>query len=200
MTHTHPYCAHPRIPNVRVLAFMLLGGAQALNPSAFAAAAPAALPSNTAPNDETLTLSPFSVSADRDVGYIASGSLAGSRLNTELKDTAASLSVLTKEFMEDIGATSFADALAWSTNSQLTQGDVLALASASDDVNSTFFNFDSFRVRGLSATQTKTISSGRSRATPTTASASRRPADPTPSSSASVRPAASSIRRRNRRS
>ena len=109
-----------------------------------------------APGSEpAVELSPFTVSADQDVGYVANSSLAGSRMNTPLKDTAASLSVLTKEFMDDIGATSIADVMAWSTNSQLTQGDVLVLASASDDVNSTFFNFDSFRVRGLAATQTK---------------------------------------------
>ena len=104
---------------------------------------------------ETVTLSPFNVSEDQDSGYVATNSLAGSRLNTALKDTAASVSVLTKEFLDDIGATSIADAMAWSTNSQLTQGDTLVLANSGDDVNATFFNFDNFRVRGLPATQTK---------------------------------------------
>jgi iron complex outermembrane receptor protein len=107
------------------------------------------------PRDEVLELTPFAVTGDRDVGYIAGDSLAGSRLNTSLKDTAASLTILTKEFLEDIGATNVADAMAWSTNSQLSAGDTLALASSSDDVNGTFFGFNAFRVRGLPATQTR---------------------------------------------
>jgi iron complex outermembrane recepter protein len=108
-----------------------------------------------AASDETVELTPFIINEDQDVGYVATSSLAGSRLNTSLRDTAASLSVLTKEFMEDIGATSVTDAIAWSTNSQITQGDVLTLANNGDDVNSTFFSFDNFRVRGISATVTR---------------------------------------------
>jgi len=48
--------------------------------------------------DEPLTLSPFEVNTDRDVGYTASNSLAGGRLNTDLRDTAAAISVFTKDF------------------------------------------------------------------------------------------------------
>ena len=76
-----------------------------------------------------LQLTPFSVTADADTGYIARDSLAGSRLNTALKDTPASLSVLTKEFLEDIGATTLEEAMAWSTNSQMQMQDTLTLAS-----------------------------------------------------------------------
>jgi outer membrane receptor protein involved in Fe transport len=117
-------------------------------------APPATAPRNAAPS-ETIELTPFIISEDQDTGYVATSSLAGSRLNTSLRDTAASLSVLTKEFMDDIGATSVTDAIAWSTNSQQYQGDTLTLASTSDDVNATFYNFDSFRVRGISATVTR---------------------------------------------
>lgn len=104
---------------------------------------------------EPLALSPFTVRADRDEGYIARDSLAGSRLNTPLKDTAASLTVLTRDFLEDVGATTVAEAMQWSTNSQLQMQDTLTLANNGDDINATFFNFDAFRVRGLPATLTK---------------------------------------------
>ena len=120
-----------------------------------AQAAASTTKSTNAAGDEVLTLTPFSVTADADTGYIARDSLAGSRLNTSLKDTAASLSVMTKEFLEDIGATTLEEAMAYSTNSQLHMQDTLGLASTADDVNSTFFNFALFRVRGLPATTTR---------------------------------------------
>ncbi len=53
--------------------------------------------------DEVFELSPFEIDASQDSGYRATNTLAGSRLNTQLKDVAASISVLTSEFMEDIG-------------------------------------------------------------------------------------------------
>jgi hypothetical protein len=49
---------------------------------------------------EVIELSPFTVNTDRDVGYQAENTLAGSRLNTNLRDTPASVSVFTKEFLE----------------------------------------------------------------------------------------------------
>lgn len=54
--------------------------------------------------DETVTLSAFTVSDSKDVGYTATNTLAGTRLNTPLKDVGTSISVITKEFLVDIGA------------------------------------------------------------------------------------------------
>ena len=61
-------------------------------------------------------LSPFVVASDQDTGYLASSTLAGSRLNTPLKDTAASISVLTSEFLSDIGAFDISEAMHYSMN------------------------------------------------------------------------------------
>ncbi|MDQ8203511.1 TonB-dependent receptor plug domain-containing protein [Pelagicoccus sp. SDUM812003] len=55
--------------------------------------------------EEVFTLSPFEVSADANSGYSAATTLAGNRLQTELKDLGTSLSVYTEEFLNDIGAT-----------------------------------------------------------------------------------------------
>ena len=63
-----------------------------------------------ASSDEIYELSPFEVSADTD-GYAARNSLAGSRIDTALKDLPNSISVMTEEFMKDIGATSPQDAM-----------------------------------------------------------------------------------------
>jgi len=53
----------------------------------------------------TITLSPFEVVSGQDVGYRAQNTLGGTRLNTSLKDTAASLSVMIAEFLADVAAT-----------------------------------------------------------------------------------------------
>ncbi|MBD5780039.1 TonB-dependent receptor plug domain-containing protein [Pelagicoccus sp. NFK12] len=63
--------------------------------------------------EEVFELSPFEVSSSDDVGYRANSTLAGSRLNTELKDVAASVSVLTSEFLDDVGASDIETAFAY---------------------------------------------------------------------------------------
>ena len=65
-------------------------------------------------NDEqVIELSPFEVSTDSTVGYRANSTLAGSRLNTDLRDVAASVAVLTNEFMDDLGANDIETAFAY---------------------------------------------------------------------------------------
>jgi outer membrane receptor protein involved in Fe transport len=64
---------------------------------------------------ELIELSPFVVSSSKDTGYQATSTLAGTRLNTAVKDLAASVSIYTKDFMEDIGATSSSDLLIYAT-------------------------------------------------------------------------------------
>ena len=64
-------------------------------------ARPAAAPPSPS-TSETVQLSPFEVAAEKDDGYKATSTLAGTRLRTELRDVAASISVITKDFMQDI--------------------------------------------------------------------------------------------------
>lgn len=66
--------------------------------------------------EEILTLSPFQVNVADEKGYVATSSLVGSRVNTELKDIASQIDVLTPEFLQDIGADSIADAVLYSSN------------------------------------------------------------------------------------
>lgn len=61
-------------------------------------------------------LSPFEVNASNDRGYTATSSLAGGRLSSDLRDTAAAVTVMTTEFLADIGATNFLDAAKWAPN------------------------------------------------------------------------------------
>ena len=53
---------------------------------------------------DVVKLSPFEVSSERDTGYAATETLAGTRIRTNLADVAASISVLNKNFLDDIGA------------------------------------------------------------------------------------------------
>ncbi|WP_414661415.1 TonB-dependent siderophore receptor [Horticoccus sp. 23ND18S-11] len=75
-------------------------------------------------------LSPFQVSTDQDVGYAAANSLSGSRLNSELKNTPAAISVFTKEFLDDIGVLNTMDALQFAMNASREFTDYTGLASA----------------------------------------------------------------------
>ncbi len=66
-------------------------------------------------DDGTVMLSPFTVNSEKDSGYQATNTLAGSRLNTPIKDLGAAISVYTKDFLNDIGATSTSDLLVFAT-------------------------------------------------------------------------------------
>lgn len=93
-------------------------------------------------SEEPVVLSPFVVSAEKDNGYMASSTLAGSRLNTELRNTPAPISVFTKDFLDDIGVQNVAEALEYSLNGtrDFTDGGRL---------NSTQYNDVQVKMRGF---------------------------------------------------
>ena len=102
--------------------------------------------------DKIIELSPFEVDASKDTGYAAQNTLAGSRLNSRLKDTAATMSVFTVEFLDDIGATSIADALKYSVNAEVDLGDTSNVTSGGNEVLENAYNF---RIRGLTASRAR---------------------------------------------
>ncbi|MEY4088178.1 MAG: hypothetical protein RJB55_449, partial [Verrucomicrobiota bacterium] len=55
--------------------------------------------------DAVVELSAFVITSEKDLGYAATSSLAGTRIRTELKDLANPISVVTREFMNDVHAT-----------------------------------------------------------------------------------------------
>lgn len=69
---------------------------------------PAPAPAANA-DDQVVTLSPFTVSTDRDVGYRASNSIAGTRSNTPIKDIPLNIQVFTKDLYEDLLITNQVD-------------------------------------------------------------------------------------------
>ncbi len=91
-------------------------------PSAFSQqAAPPTLTAATPPSDaaDVIVLSPFQVNTSRDTGYQAVDTLEGGRIATSLDHTPAAISILTREFLDDIAATSFMSAAIWTTNASL---------------------------------------------------------------------------------
>ncbi len=72
-------------------------------------------------SDEAVVLSPFTVSTEKDRGYIAADSLLAGRLSTELIKTPSDITVLTRDFINDIGATDYLEASAYLTNTYATQ-------------------------------------------------------------------------------
>ncbi len=106
-------------------------------------------------NDEgTVELSPFVVSDDKDVGYLATNTLAGTRLNTSLKDTAASISVMTEEFIRDLGTHDVTDALVFANNLQVDRDDAGNFGDNPGGNPIPEF-YTTYRVRGLPATVTR---------------------------------------------
>src|SRR5690606_6118090 len=117
-------------------------------------------PASSAPDGSNedaapIILSPFTVSTSQDTGYVATNTLAGSRLNTRLADTPASISVMTKDFLDDIGALSVTGAMDYAVNAgfDISGG---ATNSRSDTGNNLIGRDYNFQVRGYrSATQTR---------------------------------------------
>lgn len=104
----------PRLVRFAIPTSILLA---AILPTAAVSQAPIAPTSaSPPPPEEVIELSPFEVSSDRDVGFVAAQSLAGGRLASDLKDTPAAYSVITQEFIEALGIIDLADAVGWTTN------------------------------------------------------------------------------------
>jgi len=120
--------------------------------SLLAQTAPA--PSPAAPkDDETLVLSPFEVNAEEDTGYAATQTLAGTRIRTDLKDVGSAITVVTKQFMQDVGATDNSTLLQYTPNAEVagTRGTYAGLGNATsvDETNALRQPGANNRVRGL---------------------------------------------------
>lgn len=76
----------------------------------------ASAPDSPEESEQIVVLNPFVIEADSETGWVATQSLAGSRLNTDLKDIAAPIEVLTKDFMDEFALNSIAEATIYTTN------------------------------------------------------------------------------------
>jgi len=113
---------HPRTPSLSRNPLTWLVGALAfvVAPDPLTAQSAVPIAGNPAPPevDKAIELSPFEVRADAEIGYRASVSTSGSRLNTDYKDIASRLEVMTPEFLSDIGAFTVEEAFSYSGNTE----------------------------------------------------------------------------------
>ncbi|HUR59917.1 MAG TPA: TonB-dependent receptor plug domain-containing protein [Opitutaceae bacterium] len=101
-------------------------------------------PTTNDPGNNPVQLSPFEVRSDLDVGYVATSSLAGSRMNTDLRDTPVAISVFTRDFLDDIGKVDVNQAIEYGLNT------ISEVGFTGNDFNENNFNF---RIRGIGSAQ-----------------------------------------------
>jgi outer membrane receptor protein involved in Fe transport len=116
---------------------------------------PTTTPGATVPAaDETFVLSPFTVSSQKDTGYAAANTLAGTRLNTPVRDLGSSISIYTKDFITDIGATNANELLVFATGMEAA-GAQGSFSGTGNDINSDRIIGESTRARPQTQTRTR---------------------------------------------
>jgi iron complex outermembrane receptor protein len=108
----------------RCLAALLVG-----TTSAFAQLLPP-----RAADEPAVELTPFVISSTAVTGWVATETLAGSRLRTDLKDIPNQIETLTKDFMDDLALTNLDQALIYTANVE-NQNDYMNSATSNSYVN-----------------------------------------------------------------
>ena len=93
---------------LRILIVSLVSGSAI--PTLMAQTATSAKPA-TQPGEEAVVLSPFVIATDADDGYSSTESASASRFKQKLKDIPQSISIMSGQFLKDIGAVDLADVL-----------------------------------------------------------------------------------------
>ena len=132
--------SYPHVRNIRratVSALFVVAVAASSLPAQIAPSAPpAAKPAKSvSPVLETelretpIEMSPFLVSADTDKGYLATSTLAGTRIKTDLRDVGSAISVITEAFLRDTGARNSEDLLVFTPSTEVggTRGNFSAV-------------------------------------------------------------------------
>ncbi len=70
-------------------------------------------------DSDVFDLSPFVVNTSDDIGYLATSTLAGTRLNTELRDLGAAITVVTQEYLEDLDASDVTEYLQYTAGAEV---------------------------------------------------------------------------------
>lgn len=107
--------------------------------------------------DDIVQLSPFTVSAENASRYVASSTLAGTRLRTDLRDIGASVSVVTKEFLDDTASNNLQELLVYTVGTEVAglggnySGAQVSNGSVNESDNLNSIGGANNRVRGLAA-------------------------------------------------
>ncbi|MFM9030628.1 MAG: hypothetical protein ACKOTF_08090, partial [Opitutaceae bacterium] len=93
--------------------------ASPVGPAPAAVGAPARAPAARDGDPVAIVLSPFMVETTQDRGYQAQTTLAGSRLNSNLKDVASPTSAFTETFLRDLGLTNLEELAPYMLSTEL---------------------------------------------------------------------------------
>ena len=148
---------NPKLPNQSKQKTLLISLAAFLNLGIVGAQGQAS--GEVADTDEgnIYELSPFVIDTSENVGYLATSTLAGTRIKTNLSDVGSAISVITQEVFKDTGATDAETILPYSLNVEVAgvQGNFADVSySGANRVRSNSVvnnNQGATRVRGLSS-------------------------------------------------
>lgn len=137
--------------SVLVVSFVLLGGVRP------AMAQAVVVEQKKTGLEEAIELSPFVVQDRLNQGYYASQTLAGGRMRQDIKDLGASIQVVTKEFMDDLGVMGIEELFQYTTSTEV--GGILGNFTGASDASGGATSTDSARrdpdgtsrIRGLAA-------------------------------------------------
>src|SRR5688572_729845 len=102
---------------------------------------PSPASSSATASEDAVQLSPFLVSTAGDDGYRAANTLSGTRMNASLFHTPAAISVLTKEFLDDIGAENASDMFKFAISSDNERTEQAGGLSQAFDIRATIRGF-----------------------------------------------------------
>lgn len=109
-------------------------------------------PAEEATAEDLVVLSPFVVDGSQDSGYRAQNTLAGSRLNTSLRDTASSVSVFTEEFLADLGINQLEEMVGYTVSASVGTQDTNAAPNANASINGQRV-ISEINIRGIGSSQ-----------------------------------------------
>lgn len=118
-------------------------------------ASPTAKATTTSPavpgSDEIIALSPFTVTSESNRGYFASNTLSGTRINSKVEDLGASITVVTRQQLDDTAAINLSDIFKYEAGTEGTFN-YTATNTASPTTDSIQSSpATATRVRGISA-------------------------------------------------
>jgi outer membrane receptor protein involved in Fe transport len=101
-------------------------------------------------------MSPFTVETDDESGYYASNTLSGTRLNSKIEDLASSITVVTKQQMQDMAALDINDIFLYEANTEGTGNYTSFSVGRGGDVNDAIQSDPATanRVRGIASANT----------------------------------------------
>jgi len=104
-------------------------------------------------DEEVLKLSPFEVRAEDSSGYVATSTLGGTLIRTNLSDVGSAISVYTKEFLEDLGAFDNETLLSFTVNADVggVRGTWVNANSQGEENENFGAGNSNTRIRGLAA-------------------------------------------------